>query len=158
MIFGFKIKDLQIKPEDNKKWLQFLEQNDNRYIDISFTFRTRQRTGKQNNALWLWLTQFATELNSAGLDMRKVLKEAVMINWNKNTLHDYVLIPILKALTGKDSTTKIDKVNDLDIVWDTLNKHFSEKHNFQIPKFPEEKKSDEVIGYTERNENSTPTF
>jgi hypothetical protein len=147
MIFGFKIKELQIRPENNRDWLLFLEQNDGRDIDVSITFRTRQRTAKQNNALWLWLTQFADGLNEAGLGMRQVLKEAVMIRWNKDTLHDYILIPILKALTGKDSTTKMDKTGDIEKVWDTLNVHFAEKHNFQIPKWPEEKKDETSVPY-----------
>ncbi len=156
MIFHGKIKELGFRPSNQREWLLFLEQNNGREVDINVTFTTRQRTGKQNNALWLWLTQFADGLNQAGLGMRKVLKESAMIEWNKDTLHDFVFIPMLKALTGKDSTTKMDKTGDIGKVFDTLNVHFSEKFGFQIPPWPEKKKDDEKIEYPVNN--LKPTF
>jgi hypothetical protein len=150
--FYGKINDLSFKASNLKEWLEFAELNQGREVLIKISFTTKQRTPKQNNALWLWLTQFANKLNDSGLDMRTVLKQAIMIRWTKDTLHDYIIIPILKALTGKTSTTEMDKTEDIGKVWDTLNVHFAEKHNFQIPPWPhKEKKENDPIEYPEES-------
>ena len=45
-----------------------------KYVTFEWTVGPPHRSQKQNNALHVYLRQLAMALNSAGLDMRKVLK------------------------------------------------------------------------------------
>lgn len=94
------------------------------------------RTYSQNKALWLWLTMLADVLNTAGLDMKAVLKADVDIAWTKASTHDYLWIPIQKAALGTDSTTELNKL-DIDTVRDHIVRHLAEKFpGIDIPPFP----------------------
>ena len=94
------------------------------------------RTYSQNRALWLWMTQLASILNEAGLDMKAVLKADVDISWSKDSCHDYIWIPIQKAALGTSSTTELGK-NDIDTVRDHIIRHLGEKFPaIEIPPFP----------------------
>ena len=104
----------------------------------------QQRTGQQNKSLWLFLTQLSETLNLAGLDMKKVLKESVDIDWNKNLAHDYLWIPIQKAVCGTDSTTELEKQVDIEKVHETLMRHLGEKYHVEYIPFPVEAKTMEV--------------
>ena len=86
----------------------------------------KRRTLNQNRALHLYFQMLADELNRAGLDMKVVLKPSVDIWWNKQTIKDYLWRPIMKAQLGKRSTTEMT-TTDIDAVFDTLNRHLSDK-------------------------------
>lgn len=86
----------------------------------------KQRTDSQNKALHLFFTQLAEELNSAGLDMRKTLKPDVDIPWSGRTIKEYLWRPIMTAQTGKSSTTELT-TKEIDLVFDTINRHLGEK-------------------------------
>jgi len=116
-----------------------------------------KRTEKQNSALWLYFTMLADELNSGGLSIQDVLKNYKMeIEWNKNSIHDIVWIPVQKALFGTTSTTKLRKA-DIDKVYEHINR-FVSTMNIHLP-FPNDpdrldKKSmlkGEKIDYPEEN-------
>ena len=109
----------------------------------------QQRTSSQNSALWLFLTQLADTLNAGGLLMKKVLKPEVDIEWNKNLCHDYLWIPLQKAICGTDSTTELEKQMDIDRVHETLMRHLGEKFHVEFIPFPSEpeKKEEKEIEY-----------
>ena len=90
-----------------------------------------QRTTKQNSSLWLYLTQLSDALNEAGLDQRKVLKESVDIEWNKDSAAKYLWKPVQKAITGKVSTTRLDR-KEVGEVYMALSKHIAEKFGLMI--------------------------
>lgn len=119
---------------------RFLKEYLNKYRGKKITARidrmTGQRTLSQNNALWLGLTMLAQTLNDAGLDMRKVLKQSVSIDWNKDTVAEYLFKPIMKAKTGKTSTTELSKTGDIEDIWDILFRHLGEKHHVEYIPFP----------------------
>lgn len=85
-----------------------------------------QRTTKQNNALHLFFELLADELNSAGLDMRVVLKPEVEIPWNKETVKKHLWKPIQKALLDIESTTELSTA-EVNKVEEVLMRHLSEK-------------------------------
>ena len=114
----------------------------------------QQRTPQQNKGIWLFLTQLAEALNLAGLDMKKVLKESVDIDWNKDLAHDYLWIPIQKAVCGTDSTTELEKQVDIEKVHETLMRHLGEKYHVEFIPFPHEEKKEEK---TEINYPDGPT-
>lgn len=91
----------------------------------------KQRTSQQNKALWLMFTHLAEELNKAGLDMKKTLKPEIDIPWNKDTIHDFLWIPIQKAQLGTESTTELT-TKDIDKIMDTLTRHLGQKLGIEI--------------------------
>lgn len=94
----------------------------------------QQRTIQQNKALHLYFQMVAESLNEAGLDMRKVLKPAIDIPWSKESVKEFMWKPIQNIQLRKKSTTELT-TKDIDIVFDTLNRHLGEKLGIHIP-FP----------------------
>lgn len=94
----------------------------------------KQRTSRQNRALHKYFELLASALNDAGLDMRKTLKPSVDIPWSKDTIKEYVWRPIQEAQLGKKSTTEL-KTDEINLVWETINRHLSEKFGLSEP-FP----------------------
>lgn len=86
-----------------------------------------KRTNQQNRALHLFFTHLAKELNEAGLDMRRTLKEEVAIPWNADTVKDFLWRPIQLAQVQKESTTELS-TKDIDAIYDTLTRYLGEKH------------------------------
>ena len=96
----------------------------------------KQRTTQQNKALHLWFQLLAEELNNAGLDMRKVLKPSIDISWNSTNIKEYLWRPVQYALLKKKSTRNLTK-NEIDPVWEQLNRFLGEKFGVHV-EFPSE--------------------
>lgn len=92
------------------------------------------RTPTQNNSLHLYFRLLAQELNDAGLDMKKVLKPSVDISWNEDNIKEYIWRPIQNAQLLKKSTKDLT-TKEVDLVYNTINRHLSEKFGIHLP-FP----------------------
>jgi len=114
----------------------FLRELEGKEVIITIEKKTKRRTKRQNSALHLYFQLLADELNKAGLDMRKVLKPTVDIQWSKETVKDYLWRPIQKALLKKHSTTRL-KTDEIDKVYEHLNRFLGEKFGIHVP-FPSE--------------------
>lgn len=102
---------------------------------VTYSYKVgKTRSTPQNNALHRYLGLLATSFNDAGLDMRKVLKPAIMIPWSTDSAKEYLFHPIMKALTGLDTTKKLN-TEQLTKVYETLNRHTAEKFGISLP-FP----------------------
>ena len=86
----------------------------------------KQRTTQQNKSLHLLFSMIAQELTDAGYDMRKTLKPGIEIPSSAHTVKEYLFRPIMKAQLGKKSTTELN-TKDIDLVFNTLARHLSEK-------------------------------
>lgn len=93
----------------------------------------KQRTIQQNRALHLYFQLVADTLNDAGLDMRTLLKPEVEIPWSGDTVKNYLWRPIMRLQLQKNSTTEMT-TKDIDLVFDTMNRHLA-KHGIHEP-FP----------------------
>lgn len=93
------------------------------------------RTNKQNAALHLFLRKLADALNDAGYDMKRVLKPEIDIPWSGELTKEYLWRPIQEAMLKKESTADLDTV-EVSQVYDTLNRHLSNKFGISVP-FPE---------------------
>lgn len=93
-----------------------------------------QRTRQQNKALHVLFNLLASELNQAGLDMRKTLKDEIDIPWSGPSVKEYLWRPIQTAQLNKKSTTEMTTV-EIDRVFDTINKHLGEKFGLHV-RFP----------------------
>ena len=93
-----------------------------------------KRTLQQNKALWLFYERLATTLNEAGYDMKRTLSPQIDIPWNKQTVHDYLWLPVQEAQLQKDSTTELDR-KEINLIYETLNRFLGERLSINIP-FP----------------------
>lgn len=148
--FIARIKDLQVRPNNQKEYLEFLDKNDSKDVSITFERLTGVRTRKQNDALHLYFQHLAQELNEKGLDMKKVLKQEVDIEWTTDNIKTYIWKPMQEAITGKKSTTQLDKTSEITNIWEHLNWHFSSKYGVHVP-FPTEKKDETKIDYPQES-------
>lgn len=119
-----------------QEFLQFAEQLYNKHKYITFQWTTgRQRTGKQNNALHLFLSQLADVLNEAGLDMKKTLKAETEIPWTAISAKEHLWRPIQQVMIGKESTAEAERI-DYNKIYEVLNRHLSNKFGITVPAWP----------------------
>ena len=85
-----------------------------------------KRTLVQNASLHLYFRLLAEELNNAGLDMKKTLKQDADIPWSDDRIKEFLWKPIQDAQLGKKSTTELT-TSEVDKVYETLNRHLGEK-------------------------------
>ena len=104
----------------------------------------KQRTAQQTTALWLFMTLLAENLNDSGLDMKVVLKPQISIPWTKNSVHDYLWIPIQKIMYGTDSTTFLHKLEQIEKVHKVLMRELGEKHEVEYIGFPTDQQYQEL--------------
>lgn len=95
-----------------------------------------KRTSDQHKALHLAFSMLANSLNSAGLDQRVVLKPSISIPWDTSSVKEQLWKPIMKAKTGKTSTTQLDKIGEIDEIYDILFRHLGEKFGVEYIPFP----------------------
>lgn len=103
-----------------------------------------RRTGQQNKALHLFFMLLAQELNEAGLSAQLVLKEKMELNWSPEMVKELLWRPAQRAILKKKSTTDLKKQEEIDLIYDHLNRHLSEKFGIHID-FPSHE-----IGYWEK--------
>ncbi len=94
-----------------------------------------QRTDQQNKALHLYFEMLAEELNSGGLTVQMVMKEKMELDWTKIMVKELLWKSTQKTLLGTQSTKDLAKQEDIDTVYDHLNRHLSEKFGVHVP-FP----------------------
>ena len=106
------------------------------FLDELATDRARdkgpgQRTPKQNKALHKYFTLLADALNSAGLDMRKTLRNDIEIPWDEYNVKEFLWRPIQEAMTGKHSTTELTTAEPSEI-YAVLDRHLGEKFGIHV--------------------------
>lgn len=90
------------------------------------------RTLQQNRAYWKWCKSISETLNDSGLYVNDILK--LETKWSKDKIHSNIMLPVIKSLYNKESTTKLNK-KEYDEIIDTVINAFSQK-GIQIPNFP----------------------
>lgn len=144
MIFEGISKDLQFKPNNTREYLDFLEQNEGKKLIADIRRLTGKRTSKQSNSVHLFCDLVAKAFNEAGYTVQLVLKEKIDLDWNKDMVKELLWRPAQKAITGKESTTDLDKVSEIDTIYEHLNRHFGEKFGIHIP-FPKDEDKDKPL-------------
>lgn len=96
------------------------------------------RTILQNKSLHLYLNKVSELLISQGVDMRYVLekmKTGFYFSPTMPVLKECVWKPIQKALTGKESTTKLD-TKEVSEIYEHMNRFTAENFGIGVP-FPD---------------------
>jgi hypothetical protein len=122
----------------NQKLLDELARKwDKKTFWAKFGRMTGQRSAPQNAALHLYFEHLAKELNDGGYSVQLVLKQVVDLEWDGTKVKELIWRPLQKALIGKVSTTELDKVSDINEVFEHLNRYVGEKFGIHVP-FPSE--------------------
>ena len=87
---------------------------------------TEQRTLKQNAALHQYFTMLAKDLNDAGLDIRRTLKEDFEIPWESSSVKALIWKPILKVMFNEKSTADMT-TDEVDKVYQVISRHMAGK-------------------------------
>lgn len=98
----------------------------------------KPRTGQQNKALHLYLTELAFALNAAGFDQRKVLaamRDGVEIPWSPESTKENLFRPIMRAILGKESTTELE-TSEVSRVYEVLNRFTADRFGISM-NFPD---------------------
>ncbi len=122
---------------ETKEPVEFLLKHEGKTFWCEIGRETGVRTLPQNSALHVGLQLIADALNDSGLDIRKVLKPEVDIPWTVESVKEYLYRPIQKIMTGKSSSTELDKAEPSE-VFDVLTRHLAEKHHIEAIPFPSE--------------------
>ena len=115
-----------------------------RAANLIVAIKDGRRSEAQNNALHLWLSQVATILNDAGIDqilfLEKLSGKAEMPN-TTISLKERFWKPILKAMTDKKSTTKMN-TKDPDAIYQTACRILSTNFGITPPAWPSHTRED----------------
>ena len=106
-----------------------------------FTGTPHKLTRIQQRALHKYYELLAKELNEHGITVQVFLKQAIELNWNKSTIKELIWRPIQEALLSKHSTTELDKMNDIDEIFEHINRHIGTKWGLYVP-WPSRNSSD----------------
>jgi hypothetical protein len=113
-----------IKSLNNYK--AFLDAQFEKHKHLRLSLKTgKQRSGLQNKSLHVFCDQVAEKLNDAGFDFRLFIKDGYPVPFNAQLVKDYLWRPVQKAITGKDSTTKPERGQYIEI-YDALNVKLAE--------------------------------
>lgn len=114
---------------------------ENKYVEVEFRRKAKQRTLTQNAAMHLFFGWLADALNDAGYDMRRTLRNDIDIPWTPAAVKEHLWRPIQIAMTDKRSTTEITTVEPTEI-HAVLSRHLGQKLGIQCPAWP--KRSDKA--------------
>lgn len=93
----------------------------------------KQRTIQQNKALHKYCEMLAESLNSAGYEMKAVLAvKQVDVPWTRESVKEVLWRPIQEAMTGKESTTQLDRMEPSQI-YEVLNRHIAQNFGVSVP-------------------------
>jgi hypothetical protein len=89
------------------------------------------RTLTQNKAIHKYFELLSEGLNDAGLDMKKVLKPSVDIDWTPDMIKTHLWKPIQDVMFEKKSTTELT-TKQVSQVYETLNRHLAQKFGIAV--------------------------
>lgn len=93
------------------------------------------RSELQHRALHLFFQLLAEEMNTAGVDLKLMLKDLpAEIQATKENVKADIWKPIMWAMFQKKSTKELN-TKEIDQIYDEINKHFGSK-GLEIPRFP----------------------
>lgn len=103
-----------------------------------------KRTNQQNRAMHKFFELLASDLNEAGYDMKRTLKEQIDIPWTSVTVKEYLWRPVQDAMLNKESTTELT-TKEINEIYEVLMRHLGEKLGIEATPFPaiEERKTNE---------------
>lgn len=94
--------------------------------------KRRVRTPRQNRALHLFFSMLAEELNAAGYSVKLVMEKKMDVEWDPRLIKELLWRPAQRAVLGSDSTKLLRKSEDIDRVYDTLNRFLGQHFGIHV--------------------------
>ena len=95
------------------------------------TIQKQQRTMNQNRAMHLYFSMVACDLNAAGLDIQKTMKETFCIPWSESSVKALIWHPVMQAMFETDSTAKLT-TEQVSKIYDVVHRHLSQTHGINV--------------------------
>lgn len=115
---------------------EYLHSVNGKQLKVLIERATGRRSDDQNSALHLWFEMLANTLNEAGFSVQQVLAKKMDMDWSAVSVKEFLWRPAQKKLIQKESTTELAKIEEIDLVFDHLNRHLAEKFEIEVPSFP----------------------
>ena len=93
------------------------------------------RTGQQNKALHLWLTQKAQQCRDAGVSPKMAFERTVELEMTPEMMKE-IFKTVQKAMYGTDSTKELKKQGQLVEVIEHLNRFFAREFHLEGTPLP----------------------
>jgi len=117
-----------------KQLIEAINEKDFGEFGFNVQIKTGQRTLAQNNSMHQFFSLLANELTDAGLDMRTTLKADTELPWDAQMVKRFIWLPVMKALTNKTSTAKLDR-KEVSEIYEVIARHMAQTHSIMCP-FP----------------------
>jgi hypothetical protein len=92
----------------------------------------KKRTLTQNNSIHKFCELLSEELDNAGLDIKRTLKEEFEIPWSPERVKELLWKPLQEAMLDKTSTTQLT-TKEVSKVYEVLNRWLGTKHGLHVP-------------------------
>lgn len=96
--------------------------------------KNKQRTVRQNSAIHKFFELLAFELNTAGLDARKVLKPSYQVWWTPEMIKRDLWCQLQDVMVSKKHTSELTR-QEVDKIYEQLMQMLGEKWGIYVP-FP----------------------
>lgn len=112
---------------------KFLIENQGKKMWADIGRETGIRTLNQNASLHLLCEQISEALNIKGISVQDVLLKKQSMKWNMMAVKELLWRDAQIKVTGNTSSTKLDKLEDINIIHDHLMKNLHKYFNINIP-------------------------
>jgi len=133
MIFTAKKENGELKINNLKSYQSIIDSlKDNEIIELEIKKESSNRTNKQNGAVHLYCSQLSQALNSEGLDVRMVVSPGVDMMWTPYLVKELLWKATQKTMFGKESTTQLKKVGEINDIYTVINKIIGERTGIYV--------------------------
>lgn len=112
-----------------EQFCQYIMQNADKGIIYQIVKPTRSY--QQNSAIHAYCDEVAKVMRARGMDMKTVVKEGVPIEPTMHMVKEYMWRPIQKAVTGVESTRRINTV-EVNEVYEHLSRLLAERYSIDV--------------------------
>jgi len=131
-----KAKDGELVFENQKEAKEYLFSVNHKPLSVKIARETGIRTPDQNRAMHKYFSLLAEALNDGGLTVQHVLQQKMELNWTPMMVKELLWRDAQKRLFGKNSTKDLDKVSEINEVYEHLTRHLGQKFGLEPIDFP----------------------
>lgn len=111
-IFYGKFIDLVWKPNNQKAWVDFAEQNDKKSLILEIELEKGKRTLKQNDFMWMFIDHIEKETGNLAYDLHELFKRKFLPPIPKKILGIEFKLPASTTnLTKQEMSEYLDKIS-----------------------------------------------